>query len=75
MMGNPERWDHDWEACDSGEGAVPWDSSIQLGVAPPKEVLHGETAVVGPGLSSVWDVLTQGSSGATGTETSRESWK
>lgn len=54
---------------------MPWDLSIQLGVAPPQEILHGETAVMGLGLNSVWDMLTQGSSGATGTEMSRRSWK
>lgn len=54
---------------------MPWDSSIQLGVAPSQEVLHGETAVMGPGMNSVWDMLIQGSSGATGTEMSRRSWK
>lgn len=54
---------------------MPWASSIQLGVAPPQEVLHGEKAVVGLGLNSVWDMLTQGSSGATGTYMSRRSWK
>lgn len=43
IRGTPRGGTHDWEACDSGEGAVPWDSSIQLG-GPPKEVLQGETA-------------------------------